>query len=158
RVHGAGSVQSWTVGGLYHHRPVASYSRPTLPSTAFTLPARYYTDATIFEREREVFDRRMWVCVCRLEDIPTRGRFVLRDIAGDNIIVVRTGDDSVRAFQNLCRHRGTRLCDHEAGQFGGTIQCPYHAWTYDYDGRLRGAPHMDGSPGFDRDQFPLHGA
>jgi len=144
--------------GRYHRFAVPSYPRPTLPSTAFTLPARYYTDPTIFDREREVFDRQMWVCVCRLEDIPTRGAYVVREIAGDSVIVVRTGDDSVRAHQNLCRHRGTRLCAEPAGQFAGAIQCPYHAWTYDYDGRLRGAPHMDGSPGFNRDEFPLHGA
>ncbi|MGE0704939.1 MAG: aromatic ring-hydroxylating dioxygenase subunit alpha, partial [Vicinamibacterales bacterium] len=59
------------------------------------------------------------------------------------------------AFHNVCRHRGTQICDTAAGMFGGAIQCPYHAWTYDYEGRLIGAPHMDGSPAFDRDAFPL---
>jgi Rieske 2Fe-2S family protein len=136
---------------------MAFKSRETLPATAFTLPARYYTDAALFERERERFQRRMWMCVGRLDDIPQRGRYVVRDIAGDSIIVVRSGVESVRAFYNVCRHRGTQLCDaaEPEGQFAGSIQCPYHAWTYDYDGKLIGAPHMDGSPGFRRDEFPL---
>jgi len=129
--------------------------RATLPETAFTLPARYYTDPSLFDREREVFHRSMWVGVCRLEDIPGRGSYVLRQVGGDSIIILRESGDDVRAFYNVCRHRGTQLCAEKAGQFGGSIQCPYHAWTYDYSGRLVGAPHMDGSPGFQREAFPL---
>ena len=130
--------------------------RATLPDTAFTLPAKYYTDATIFERELEIFHRRMWVGVGRLEEIPARGAYVTREIAGDSVIVLRAGTDDVRAFYNVCRHRGTRLCADTSGQLAGAIQCPYHAWTYDFEGRLIGAPHMDGSPGFRRDDFPLN--
>ena len=131
-------------------------SRAALPSTAFTLPARYYTDPAIFARELDVFHRRMWIGVGRLEEIPKRGAYIVREIAGDSIIVVRASDgDDVRALANVCRHRGTRLCADASGQLAGTIQCPYHAWTYDFDGRLIGAPHMDGSPGFDRAEFPL---
>jgi Rieske 2Fe-2S family protein len=62
----------------------------------------------------------------------------------------------VQAFYNVCRHRGTRLCDLESGAFAGSIQCPYHAWTYDLEGRLIGAPLMDDVVGFRRDDFPLH--
>jgi Rieske 2Fe-2S family protein len=77
-------------------------------------------------------------------------------VAGARLIVVRpTAAPGIRAFHNVCRHRGTQLCDRPSGRFGGVIQCPYHAWSYDYDGRLVGAPHMDGSPGFHRDEFPL---
>jgi phenylpropionate dioxygenase-like ring-hydroxylating dioxygenase large terminal subunit len=135
---------------------MAFKSRDTLPAPAFTLPSRYYTDPAIFARERDVFDRRLWICIGRLEDMPVRGAFLTREIAGDGILVVRTTDDgAVRAFYNVCRHRGTRLCDGPAGRLAGSIQCPYHAWTYDYEGRLVGAPHMDGSPGFVREDFPL---
>jgi Rieske 2Fe-2S family protein len=132
-----------------------SKSRPALPDTAFTLPARYYTDPSLFEREREVFDRRMWINVGRLEDLPARGAYLTRDVAGDSLIVVRSGEVDVRAFYNVCRHRGTQLCADQAGRFAGSIQCPYHAWTYDYEGRLLGAPHMEGSPGFRHEEFPL---
>ena len=132
--------------------------RVTLPEAAFTLPARYYTDATVFEREREVFYRNQWVGVARLEEIPAKGAWVTRVIAGDSIVILRPGeDDTVRAYYNVCRHRGTQLCADQQGEFAGAIRCPYHAWTYDYDGRLIGAPHMDGSPGFRREEFPLYG-
>ena len=57
---------------------------------------------------------------------------------------------SIRAFHNVCRHRGTRLCTTDDGAFHGSIQCPYHAWTYELDGRLLGAPQMDEVEGFDR--------
>ena len=130
--------------------------RETLPTTAFTLPATYYTDTSLFERERELFYRRMWVGVGRLEEIPARGAYVTREIAGDSIIVLRADDSEVRAFYNVCRHRGTQLCSETAGRLNGAIQCPYHAWTYDYQGRLIGAPHMDGSPGFQKEEFPLN--
>jgi Rieske 2Fe-2S family protein len=124
--------------------------RATLPNTAFTLPARYYTDQTLFEREQDVFYRGMWVGVARLEDLPGRGGWITRNVAGDSILIVRQDGDEVRAFYNLCRHRGTQLCHADRGEFTGAIRCPYHAWTYDYDGRLAGAPHMDGSPGFNK--------
>jgi Rieske 2Fe-2S family protein len=135
---------------------MAFRTRATLPSTAFTLPARYYTDPAIFAKELDVFYRRMWIGVGRLEEIPKRGAYMVREIAGDSIIILRASESGdVRALANVCRHRGTRLCTDASGQLAGTIQCPYHAWTYDYDGRLVGAPHMDGSPGFDKSEFPL---
>jgi Rieske 2Fe-2S family protein len=130
--------------------------RATLPHTAFTLPARYYTDPALFAREQELFYRKMWIGVGRLEDLPTRGAWIAPAIAGDSILVVRGEGDDVRAFYNVCRHRGTQLCSTEHGVFPGSIRCPYHAWTYDYQGQLIGAPHMDGSPGFSRDEFPLN--
>src|SRR5262245_50850212 len=144
------------VSALLVRNSMAFKGRATLPSTAFTLPARYYTDPAIFAKELDVFYRRMWVGVGRLEEIPKRGAYMVREIAGDSIVIVRASDgDEVRALANVCRHRGTRLCGEASGQLAGTIQCPYHAWTYDYDGRLVGAPHMDGSPGFDKSEFPL---
>ena len=130
--------------------------RATLPDTAFTLPATYYTDPAIFARESETFYRRMWVGVGRLEHLPARGSYIAPRVAGDSILVVRASDDAdVRAFYNVCRHRGTQLCADAQGSLPGALRCPYHAWTYDFEGRLIGAPHMDGSPGFDRAEFPL---
>jgi Rieske 2Fe-2S family protein len=135
---------------------MAFKSRPELPATAMTLPARYYTDAALFEREQDVFFRRRWIGVGRLELLPARNSWITRDIAGDSVVIVRASEDGdVRAFFNVCRHRGTRLCGEEAGAFGGRVVCPYHAWTYDYDGTLVGAPHMDGTAGFSRADYPL---
>ena len=129
--------------------------RPPLPPTAFTLPARFYTDPALFAREQEIFFRGMWTSVGRIDDIPTVGSYIVRSIAGDSIIIVRATDTTIRAHYNVCRHRGTTLCTESHGQLNGSIQCPYHAWTYGYDGALVGAPHMDGTPHFRKSDFPL---
>jgi Rieske 2Fe-2S family protein len=130
--------------------------RDVMPPDARTLPARYYVDAGCFAREMEALFRRMWICAGRLEEIERPGQFVLREIAGDSVIVTRTPAGDVKAFHNVCRHRGTRLCTEASGEFAGSIQCPYHAWTYALDGRLIGAPHMDDVPHFRKDDYPLH--
>jgi len=131
--------------------------RPALPEAAFTLPSRYYTDAGVFARELDVFYRRRWMNVGRLEEMPARGSWITRTIGGDSILIVRRDDGGgVRAFYNVCRHRGTQLCAEPHGASAAGIRCPYHAWTYDFDGRLIGAPHMEDSPGFSREAFPLN--
>jgi len=135
--------------------------RAPLPPTAFTLPAKYYTDPGLHQREVDLFFRHMWVCVGRFQELPERGSFIARHLAGDSLFIVRTSapgePDVVKAFHNLCRHRGTQLCGDDRGQFRGSIQCEYHAWTYDLDGQLIGAPHMDDSAHFRKEDFPLIG-
>jgi Rieske 2Fe-2S family protein len=120
-----------------------------------TLPARYYTDVSLFRREIESFFFESWICAGRADNIPNAGDYFLREIAGESIIVVRRDAGCVEAFYNVCRHRGTRLCSSPEGNFAGRIQCPYHGWTYGLDGRLLGAPHMDPSL-FQRQDYPLH--
>src|SRR4051812_15530277 len=104
------------------------------PRLAHTLPAPYYTDPAHFRREMERWFHSRWVCVGRADQIPRAGDFFLREIVGESVIVVRGDDDgsggAVRAFYNVCRHRGTRLCEEAQGRFRSRIQCPYHAWTY----------------------------
>ena len=95
----------------------------------------------------------MWIGAGRVDDIAARG-FLRRDVANASVLLVRDGD-AVRAFHNVCRHRGTRLCDAETGALSGSIQCPYHGWTYGLDGRLIGAPQMDDVAGFAKDDYPL---
>ena len=126
-----------------------------MPDSARTLPAPYYVDRGYFEREMERLFARMWVCAGRTEQVEPPGGFFVRELLGESIIVTR-GRERVNAFHNVCRHRGTRLCTAADGAFGGSIQCPYHAWTYDLDGRLIGAPHMDEVPHFRKDDYPLH--
>jgi glycine betaine catabolism A len=120
-----------------------------------TLPARYYTDPAVFALEQERFFRSMWVAVGRAEEVGSAGDFIVREVAGDNLILTRDKDGAFAAFHNVCRHRGTRLCTEAKGRFEGSIQCPYHAWTYGLDGRLLAAPHMDGAPGFDKEAIRL---
>lgn len=121
-----------------------------------TQPARVYTDPTWFAAEMERIFAAMWIAAGRVDQLSAPGDFVRRDVAGASVLIVRDRAGVVRAFHNVCRHRGTELCDTPGGQFAGSIQCPYHAWTYDLDGRLIGAPLMDGVDGFSRDDYPLH--
>jgi len=120
-----------------------------------SLPASYYTNPAHHQAELDQFFFGMWVHAGRADQLPRRGDYVLRDVAGESVIVARAEDDSIRAFYNVCRHRGTRLCEAPAGTFPGLIRCPYHAWCFDLSGRLIAAPQMDDSPHFRRDDYPL---
>ena len=131
--------------------------REVMPETARTLPAAYYVDRAYFDREMERLFARMWVVAGREEQVERPGQFFVRELLGESLIVTR-GAAGVNAFFNVCRHRGTRLCVAETGSFAGSIQCPYHSWTYDLDGRLIGAPHMDEVPHFRKEDYPLRRA
>jgi glycine betaine catabolism A len=121
-----------------------------------TLAAKYYTDERIFQEEMERFFCGMWVCTGRDEQVAEAGDYFLAEVAGESIIVTRDTSGTVRAFYNVCRHRGTRMCAEVSGEFAGRIQCPYHGWTYGLDGQLLGAPHMENRE-FRRGDYPLHG-
>jgi len=98
---------------------------------------------------------RMWLAAGRADQLDHPGAFIRRDVAGASVLIVRAADGLIRAHHNVCRHRGTRLCTEPSGTFHGSIQCPYHAWTYGLDGRLLAAPQMDEVEGFERGDFPL---
>lgn len=129
--------------------------RDIMPEHARTLPAAYYLDRRYFDREMDRLFGRMWICAGRTEQVDAPGRYFIREVLGEPIIITRS-DSRVNAFYNVCRHRGTRLCTEPAGTFAGSIQCPYHAWTYDLNGQLIGAPHMDEVPHFRKADYPLH--
>jgi Rieske 2Fe-2S family protein len=120
-----------------------------------TLPARCYVDPAWFASEMERLFAALWICAGRVDALPARGNFIRRDVADASLLIVNDGTGPPNAFHNVCRHRGTRLCAEEAGAFPGSIQCPYHGWTYDLAGRLVGAPQMDAVEGFAREDFPL---
>jgi glycine betaine catabolism A len=123
---------------------------------ALSLPARYYTDVDHYRSELEWFFLSMWFHAGRADEIANPGDFVLREIAGESLIIARDDRGEVRAYYNVCRHRGTRLVEERQGRFAATIQCPYHAWTYDLGGCLLAAPQMERVPGFQREDYPLH--
>ena len=130
--------------------------RDVMPQGARTLPAEYYTDAVYFRREMDRLFARMWVYAGRVEHVQKPGQFIVRELLGESIVITSNATGTVNAFFNVCRHRGTKLCTESSGAFAGSIQCPYHAWTYDLDGRLIGAPHMDEVPHFKKADYPLH--
>jgi len=120
-----------------------------------TLEGRYFTDPGVFREEMERFYFGMWVCAGRSEQVAKAGEYFLVHVAGESVMVTRDDGGNVRGYYNVCRHRGTRICEAAAGEFAGRIQCPYHAWTYGLDGKLLAAPHMDGE-GFRKEEYPLH--
>lgn len=130
-------------------------SRPTLPGGVTSLPREYYVGRDHFERELRAIHHQMWLASGRVEEIPSAGDYVVRQIGDANVIVVRTESGGVAAVHNVCRHRGTRLCKEPAGHLPGAIRCAYHSWTYGLDGRLLQAPHMDRVEGFSLADHPL---
>jgi Rieske 2Fe-2S family protein len=134
-------------------KPAMSTTSPRALRT--TMPSRAYTEAAWFALEMDRVFARMWLAAGRVEELPQTGAFIRRDVAGASVLIVRSGNGSIGAFHNVCRHRGTRLCLEDHGRFHGSIQCPYHAWTYGLEGQLLAAPQMDEVDGFDRSEYPL---
>ena len=130
----------------------------TFRQGARTMPGEYYTSPDILAEEAERIFAHGWYCVGRVARLSQPGEWFQKTIAGESLIILRDRSGEIRSFFNICRHRGTRLCQAESGQFSETIQCPYHAWTYTTDGRLIGAPHMQDVEGFDKKDYPLHQA
>ncbi|MFJ5177994.1 aromatic ring-hydroxylating dioxygenase subunit alpha [Streptomyces griseoviridis] len=128
---------------------------PGTPSLIPTLPGRYYTDPEIFRQEQEHVFESMWFCAVRGADLAGPGAFRTVQVGRENVLVTRSRSGELRAFLNICRHRGARLCGEESGQVRRTLQCPYHAWTYDLDGTLIAAPNLIKMPDVDRVAYGL---
>ena len=132
-----------------------------------TLPSSWYYDEAIYRQEKERIFCREWFCAGREEEMPAPGDYRVLDIAGESILLVRNRELQLRAFYNVCRHRGARLCRTDdpptpglavAGGViaGRSIICPYHQWSYDLNGRLIAAPHLGNLPGFDKTSINLY--
>jgi len=121
---------------------------------AKTLEAKYYTSEEVFALETERIFRRSWLCCGRASEIAAGGNCSVFQLGDDSVLLVRDEADELRAFANVCRHRGTRLCE-DGGTVEKVIRCPYHGWTYDLTGRLVNAPNMRDVDGFDPADFPL---
>jgi Rieske 2Fe-2S family protein len=146
--------------------PALRKTADTLVAGAKTLPQQYFVSPQIFAEEQEKIFAKQWLLVGHQSQIVNVGDYVVQRVIGESLIVIRDKNQKVRGFYNVCRHRGTRLIEHRAGEADGigqaecghlsAIQCPYHAWTYGLHGRLIGAPHMDEVPGFDKADYSLH--
>jgi len=136
-------------------RPAFRKTTETFAPGAKTLPQRYFVSPEVLAEEEEKVFWKHWLLVGHQSQIPAAGDYFVQETAGESVIIVRDRSGVIRGFYNVCRHRGTRLCE-DLGGHSSTIQCPYHAWTYGLDGRLIGSPQMDEVPGFDRTQYSLH--
>ena len=121
---------------------------------ASQLPARAHFDAGIYAFEREAIFAREWLCVGREDEVALPGAWIRADVAGEDVVVIRGADLAVRAFHNVCSHRGAPLCEGESGRHG-TLVCPYHGWTYELSGALREAPHTAAIARFSADDHGL---
>jgi glycine betaine catabolism A len=121
-----------------------------------TLPGRYYTDPAIFELEKRNIFEQQWLYVCRAQDLPAPGRFVRASVGDENVIVVRGRDEKLRAFLNVCRHRGATICLTDSGDVGRSIRCPYHSWSYRLDGTMISAPNWQSMAAADKADYGLH--
>jgi len=132
-----------------------------------TLNRDFYLSPEIFARERERIFAREWVLVARDEQVPSPGDYLVVDVAGESILLVRGRDAALRGFFNVCRHRGSQLVLDDAdatrssdgtpcGSFGSGIKCPYHAWTYTLEGTLRTAPFLEEDVDIRKADLGLH--
>jgi phenylpropionate dioxygenase-like ring-hydroxylating dioxygenase large terminal subunit len=128
--------------------PVLAHGSNVDPHEGWGLPAWIYRDPEFHCVETERVMRPSWQVVCHLSDVPQAGDWHTLEFLGESIIVVRGKDEIVRAFTNVCRHRGSRIVDGSSG-CAKKLVCPYHAWTYDLDGRLAGVPSKSDYPEFD---------
>ena len=119
------------------------------------LPGPPYRDPRIFSAEIETLFLKMWLCVGHQSGLSSPGDYLMREVGDESVIVMRGDDGTIRAFHNVCRHRGTRLLDDAVGTVPACISCPYHSWTYGLDGKLLTAPLMDEVEGFDKTDYAL---
>jgi phenylpropionate dioxygenase-like ring-hydroxylating dioxygenase large terminal subunit len=127
------------------------------PLDDMSLPGWLYHDPEFFEAERKAFLRAAPQIVCHESEIADPGEWRSLEYLGESVIVIRGDDGAVRAFSNVCRHRGSRLVDGTGG-CAKVLTCPYHAWSYARDGRLVGVPHRQEYPGLrieDHGLFPV---
>src|ERR1700756_5107334 len=128
---------------------MATHLRPVEPTTDplddMSLPGWLYFEPEFLEAEKKAFLRASPQIVCHESEISLAGEWRTLEYLGESVVVIRGDDGKVRAFSNVCRHRGSRLVDGTAG-CAKVLTCPYHAWSYARDGRLVGVPRRNEYP------------
>ena len=116
-------------------------------------PVLHHNEAFAEHERRRIFSRE-WICVGRRDELSGHGRYLTFEVTGTALFVIAQRDGSIKAFVNACAHRHARLLADDKGH-KTRIVCPYHAWTYDCDGSLIKAPHMEMAPDFAPEKHPL---
>ena len=128
-------------------------TEPTTEPIRETLPGAAYHSEETYRIDQERVFYRNWIYVGRAERLPKPGSWMRVEIGGESLLVVRGKDEQIRGFYNVCRHRGSRICDDEEGFARTHLRCPYHAWGYALDGTLR--HHADDRAARDRPRDDL---
>ncbi len=119
------------------------------------LPAWTYNNEELTQLEMERVFLRNWIWAGHVSDIPEVGDYQCLDIANERALVIRDQQGQVRAFHNLCRHRGSRVVTDSKGQCKNALVCPFHGWSYHLDGRLKNVPKSAAFPEFDKSRYGL---
>ena len=114
-----------------------------------TIPSSWYTDPSMLEVDKKQIFSRTWQYIGHISQVQNPGDYIAGAVAGNPIIAVRGKDNIIRAFFNVCRHRGGPIAIEEHGNCN-MLQCKYHGWTYTLDGMLRGTPKFDRTELFDK--------
>jgi choline monooxygenase len=133
---------------------LASYNAAAALQDAYTIPAPWYTDARIAQLELQNVFSRTWQTVGRTAQVDKPGQYVTATVAGEPIVAVRGSDGELRAFYNVCRHHAMTVMNEPCGH-AQHMRCPYHGWTYNLEGELRGMTEFEGVCNFDRAQNGL---
>ena len=124
------------------------------PELSYTIPANYYFDIDILEREKRNIFYKSWMPVAHESALSRPGDYSTKTILDQHVAVIRQEDGSLSAFHNVCQHRGHLLLK-GSGQARKLITCPYHAWSYDHHGNLVAAPNCESIRGFDKADFSI---
>ena len=116
------------------HQPIA---------VATGLPNNRYVDADAFVEDRDLVLGQGWAALAFIDDLPEANYALPIEFMGLPLLITRDQTDNYRVFHNVCSHRGMHLADAPC-RTNGTVRCPYHSWTYELDGSLRGTPHIGG--------------
>ena len=122
---------------------------------AWTIPAEYYTSEELFEVEKEKVFANTWICAAHISELAEKNDYVIREIIGESLIIVRGRDNVLRGFYNVCPHRGHQLMSGEGGKAKNVITCPYHAWAFKLDGELAHATNCENVANFDASAMSL---
>ena len=126
-----------------------SYNAAAPLAEAYTIPAAWYTDQRVADLELKNVFSRNWQAVGRLSQLEKPGQYVTATVADEPIVVVRGRDGKLRAFYNVCRHHAMTVMNEPCGH-AEHMRCPYHGWTYNLEGELRGMTEFDGVKNFER--------
>jgi phenylpropionate dioxygenase-like ring-hydroxylating dioxygenase large terminal subunit len=119
------------------------------------LPGWAYFNPELLELEKEELFRKRWQLACHVNDVPKPGDYTTFDVAGERALIVRDRDGVLRAFHNVCRHRGSRVVAETSGTCKSALICPYHGWAYNLDGTLRGVAQPQSLPPLDPVEWGL---
>ncbi|WP_424973024.1 aromatic ring-hydroxylating oxygenase subunit alpha [Dinoroseobacter sp. S76] len=118
-----------------------------------SLDARYYTDPAVFEVEKSGLLARTWQFAGHASQLAAPGDYFTFEMADESLFCIKGRDGEIRTFYNVCQHRAHQLVQGEGRT--RVVVCPYHAWTYELNGRLRAAPNSKSVPGFDASKICL---